>query len=238
MYIALGTDCCVKKRMEEILHHNNHVRSELFDWVLSSPDSIIYILKNYESVDIFNKESWFLFNNDQVEHDVYFNKYTHFLSLHDVEHNDSLEVARDKLYIKYSRRLSRFIEILKSEEQLVLISNFDNDNCINVYDVENLKSKCEEIYKLISKIRKLPFEYFVFTNVKFEKSNLVNIIDVNLYPSEHVRDEDSKGWYRFYYNWELMFKMVTSYTENILKHKLMIEQKNYNREQQTPNKVL
>ena len=57
---------------------------------------------------------------------------------------------------------------------------------------------------------------------------------MNLYPSEHVRDEDSKGWYRFYYNWDLMFKMMTSYNDNILKHKLMIEQKTRNREQQVP----
>lgn len=180
VYISLGCACGVAYQLQKL-----KIRKYAFpfDWlrVNSLHDITNAIMNNFDEflkvdeTEISNKFS--IINDDFVENNsksrVMINKYG-MKFYHDFDaDNDNYE----SVYEKYQRRISRFIEIIKSSEKICFIRDEINMNKISIDQIEkffNYVKKFNEYVKLI----------VILHNPKNKKSDILkynneNVIIIN-----------------------------------------------------------
>lgn len=135
-FISIGNCCAVKHHID--IWHKNKPATNLFDWVLSSFDSIIEILQTGSS--IFDIKNWNVFGTWNNGHGKLTKRLRvqgidYFESIHDMTITDGdFSIVADR----YKRRLNRFFKLLKKTYPIVFVHFTDVGNSPSSQQVENL----------------------------------------------------------------------------------------------------
>lgn len=215
MYVSLGSDCAVKKRLEEIIYDEKQI-SHIFDWVLSDFNAVCHILERSidNETDLFNVDKLTVItktieNKYAVQHnDCY------FISLHDAPCELSEEEAKKIVCEKYNRRLKRFIDVLKDpKSDLTFIGLYDKYNPIQNGNMKIHDKDINRFFRAVNKLAPYNTHKLVIitdneTNLTQSKqfTNRIKIIDSKQFINmkDYVTD-----WYRFFLDWKKMFECVT-----------------------------
>lgn len=206
MILSLGSDCCMRTRLNEFIYKENKQISQAFDWVISDIFSIINALEYYENdINVFSNK--FLKIECKTQENMYCvsNKFINFISLHDANGNLDEEAAKLHIEQKYTRRLQRFIDVIKNNNHIAFIGVFDEENCVQKGQMNLDDNIIKKFVSCINKINPINnFKYIFITNNTSSISNNanINIIDSNKYIIDNKINND---WYRYYYDWDRIF---------------------------------
>lgn len=215
MLVSLGSDCVVKKRLEEFLFKEEKQISHLFDWVLSDFNAVCYILERIleNDFDFFNTNKLSIItktieNKYAVKHDD-----CYFISLHDASCELSENEAKKIVCEKFNRRFKRFFDYIKDpKNEITFIGLYDKYNPIQN---GNMKIHDKDILRFFNNLNKInPFnthKLIIITdndeNLNQSKvfTNKVKIIDSKKFINmkEYVQD-----WYRFFLDWKNIIKEI------------------------------
>ena len=205
MYISLGSDCVIKKRMEEYYYHEKQM-SQMFDWVLSDILAVSYILKNPEKIS----EEYFEIITKTIEgFYVIKHKLCYFISLHDAPISLTEYEAKKSVVAKYKRRLKRLIDLICTRD-LNFIVNYDRFNPIyeGKYMIET--KDVIEFFKVLNGINPLHCHTLCIITDSPEKlslnTNRIRVIDSKEFLDVETMTND---WYRFFFDWENIIKKIT-----------------------------
>mgnify|MGYP000135567336 CR=1 FL=1 len=207
MYVSLGSDCVVKKRLEEYCYGSKQV-SHMFDWVLSDLNAVCYMLKNVDKIS----EEYFEIVTKTVEgYYVVRHKLCYFVSLHDAEVASGEDVAIFDVVQKYSRRIKRLIDCIKKQDSITFIGNFDDYNPIHEGNCNLSVEDLMNFFRTINEINPLNnHSLCILTNkpngiVSLNEFQRVTIINTREYLDIN---KETKDWYRFFLDWESLFKRI------------------------------
>lgn len=214
MYVSLGSDCAVKKRLEEIIYDEKQI-SHIFDWVLSDFNAVCYILERCieNDTDLFNVDKLTVItktieNKYAVQHnDCY------FISLHDASCEHSEEEAKKIVRDKYNRRLQRFLDFIRDpKSDLTFIGLYDKYNPIQNGNMKIHDKDITRFFRALNKLAPYNTHKLVIitdneTNLSQSKqfTNRIKIIDSKQFINmkEYVTD-----WYRFFLDWRAMLDQI------------------------------
>ena len=206
MYISLGSDCCMRKRIDEFLNPNQ--ASNCFDWVITDLDSITTIIEStINDCNIFNLSNWQIKcetneNKYCIEH-----KFCNFVSLHDVNSNVNEAEAYLHVQDKYTRRLNRLIETIRNEK-ITFIGMYDKENELQTGNMMINKAQVVRFWRVINEINPLNDHNLIIIhdNNEFEmNTGRVKTLYSKKYKTEFTCNKD---WYRYYYDWAEIFKSL------------------------------
>jgi len=213
MIISLGSDCVVKKRLEEIIWNNNTQISNIFDWVLSDLNAICHILESFH----YNPSSpFFIPDKLSIITKTIENKYAvkhndcYFISLHDASCDLSYSDAKLLICDKYNRRLKRFIDLISDvQNQISFVALYDKYNPIQNGVMKIDDTIIFRFFTILSKFN--PLNTHKILLLTDDTSNLINsfkyihritIINVKQYI---ILNDFVSDWYRFFLDWNKMF---------------------------------
>jgi len=210
MIISLGSDCVVKKRLEEFVYNDKQV-SHIFDWVLSDLNAVCHILEQY-----MNFNQYFSIDKLSIITKTIENKYAikhndcYFISLHDASCDISENEAKALIVDKYNRRLQRFVDaILNPENEITFIGLYDKYNPIQNGNMKIHDNDVMRFFKIINKLCPMNTHKLILytdddNNLKesIKYKNRIQILNSKKYINmkDYVSD-----WYRFFLNWNDMF---------------------------------
>jgi hypothetical protein len=193
VYISIGYACNVKHQIDK---HKHKIETLFFDWLITSINSVIEILK----CDDINQILYF----DNIIRDpckpfnsnnscVIIKSLNGCLSIHDIPleftDKDILEFID-----KYKRRFNRIIEYIKSNEKIYFIS----DGIIN----DNLR---QEFINTILRINpNCNFTLIIIDNNKLNNASILKY-DHCLHIKLNIDPPTEPDWTTSYLNWEKIF---------------------------------
>tara|TARA_B100001996_G_scaffold381171_1_gene370063 strand:- start:862 stop:1509 length:648 start_codon:yes stop_codon:yes gene_type:complete len=212
LIVSVGSDCATKKRVEEH-HYKKSTVSHMFDWVLSDFDSVSQIFENsIINFDTFSSENFQIMTKTQENKYAISHKFLNFVSLHDasieLSENDAIKVVSDK----YKRRLKRFIELIKNNDEIFFIGTFDNYNPIQYGNMEITNKSIERFFRMIHTFNPLNNHKLIIISNNTSNISITNprllVINSNDYITMKSFEID---WYRFFLDWDEIFKRVYSF---------------------------
>ena len=206
MFVSLGSDCVVKKRLEEYCYGTKQV-SHMFDWVLSDLNAVCYMLKNIDKI----VESQFEIVTKTVEgYYVIRHKLCYFVSLHDAEVTLGEDVAICEVVQKYSRRIDRLIDCIKND-RITFIGIFDSYNPIHEGNRSLQVEDVLNFFRTINDINPLNDHSLCLLTDTPNGINILNdykrvtIVDIKEYLDIN---KETKDWYRFFLDWNGLFRRI------------------------------
>ena len=113
MIISLGFACKVRSAIQS--HYmKNSMETNMFDWLFSNFDSILYFLGNIDKPLI--EEDFYNTNQKCLEHRMVNHCRVRFDRLHDVIFDNAYATEIVKLLDKYNRRLKRLKDTILSDK--------------------------------------------------------------------------------------------------------------------------
>ena len=123
MIISLGNSCKVRAAIERYFRVNS-LETNMFDWVLSNFDSVLYFLNNIDKPLV--KNDFYDTNIECANHRRVFHVKIRFDTLHDVVFKNPYETEINNLIDKYNRRLIRLKNIILNSEKKHFIHLVDS----------------------------------------------------------------------------------------------------------------
>ncbi len=174
-FISIGPACSVKYNVDKYRCKNETL---FFDWLMTSMNTVINILKCNNIKDILNFENIVIDNNptviNQTNQKLTLKSLDFCVSLHDIPliytDNDIFNFID-----KYSRRYNRLIECIKSKEKICFIRNgFANNNEIDKFieTIKSINSNCDFTLVIIHNDKKNNTEILKQKNLLFIKLNI------------------------------------------------------------------
>lgn len=211
MYISLGSDCCIKKRMEEFILKEKEI-SHMFDWVLSDFKAVIKVLKSDTS--IMNEENFSILTKTIDEKYAIQNKNCYFISLHDAPITVSEEEGIRMVSEKYKRRMERFIEYIKCpDNEITFVGIYDDHNPIQNGNMTITDEDIHEFFEQLHRIcplhnHKLTLVLKDISKLKecMKYKNKVTIIDSEKFINMDIYTRD---WYRFFLDWNAISGLIS-----------------------------
>ena len=168
--ISLGRACVTKIQIEKY-NNNNEIRNKetnIFDFIISSFNSVLEIL-NTNNIDI-------IFNKDNIKYniknDIELKFPNYFISIHDIPENYT-ENDIDEFINKYKRRYHRMIDIIKNNDIIHFIRFEDND--------EISLTNYLEFEKIIYTINPNCKFFFINLVINLSLQDNINLIHKNFY---------------------------------------------------------
>jgi hypothetical protein len=214
MYVSLGSDCAVKKRLDELFYHEKQV-SQIFDWVLSDFNAVCYILERCveHEPDIFNVDKLTVITKTIEDKYAVQHNDCYFISLHDASCDLSEDDAKKLVSDMYNRRLKRFLEYIRDpKNDLVFVGLYDKYNPIQNGNMKIHDKDVTRFFKAVNKLCPYNTHKLVIitdndSHLSFSKSftNRISVIDSRQFINmkDYVSD-----WYRFFLDWKAMFEQV------------------------------
>jgi len=122
MIISLGFACKVRSAIQSHTMKNS-METNMFDWLFSNFDSILYFLGNIDKA--LTEEDFFDTNQKCFEHRMVNHCSIRFDTLHDVIFDNAYETEIIKLLDKYNRRLKRLKDTILSAKTIDFIHLVD-----------------------------------------------------------------------------------------------------------------
>ena len=204
MYVSLGSDCVIKKRLEEYCIGPNQI-SHIFDWVLSDLTAVCFMLKNPDTI---SEDKFDIITRTNEGFYVIKHKECYFVSLHDAPVTLSEYDAKMLVVDKYKRRLKRMTDLIqKCTIEFITI----NDRFNPIYDGKK-SIDTDDICKFFGVINEInPFNEHQITVITDSPENIEIISSrVKVIDSKEFLDLETMttDWYRFFLNWEEIFTQI------------------------------
>ena len=204
MYISIGSDCVIKKRLEEFYYGTKQV-SHMFDWVLSDMNAVSYLLRNSECI---KDENFEIITKTVEGYYVVKHKYCYFVSLHDADVRWGEDSAIYEVVQKYSRRINRLKECIKNDI-ITFIGIYDDYNPIHEGNMKPSVEDVMDFFRTLNDINPLNSHSLVLlTNNTNELKDLNDSHRVHIVNTDDYLDtqKETKDWYRFFLDWKGIFK--------------------------------
>lgn len=210
MIVSIGSDCVVKKRLEEFVYDDKQI-SNIFDWVLSDLNAVCHIIEQY-----INFNQFFTVEKLSIITKTIENKYAvkhndcYFISLHDASCELSEIEAKNLIVEKYNRRLQRFVDVIKDpNNEITFLGLYDKYNPIQNGNMKIHDNDIMRFFKIINKLCPMnTHKLIIFTDddtcLSDSKRFKNRITIVNSKKFINMKDYVS-DWYRFFLNWNDMF---------------------------------
>lgn len=197
-----GPACAIATIIKKKFYNDNY-KTNIFDYLEISFDSIIEILEIKNNIDFDRKikENYEIILNKTGKNSVYFKNFNKIISHHDLITNHT-EVDFEDFINKYKRRYDRLFNTINEENKIFFIR----------FGIEE-KDKIEKFINEVNKINKELIVYFI--NVYYDdKCNCLYEID-NYYPINFFNYIDYNKKYNddpFYktleFNWDYIFDII------------------------------
>lgn len=193
-YISIGSGCSVKYNINK--YRCNNTETLFFDWLMTSMESVINILRCDNITDILYFENITTDINNPTHFDnqrIVIKSLDFCVSIHDIPinytDNDIFEFIN-----KYTRRFNRIIEYIKSNEKICFI---------RLGYVNN-----DEAEKFIETIKKINSDCdFTLVVIHNDKNNNIEILKQKnlLYIKLNVDEPIKFEWTLQFLNWDDIF---------------------------------
>jgi hypothetical protein len=225
MLISLGGSCKVREAIQRNLNQNS-LETNMFDWVISNFDSVLYFLRNIDTPIVEN--DFYDTGNTCLHHKIIFHKTLRFDSIHDIDSNHIYENELPFFLEKYNRRLNRLKDNILNNKKINfihLVDIFDNFRVPNQQIYIPSTYQIQEFHNYVKKINPdcicnlhilIPPVYCKFYN----KSFTFNITEINkLYLIDktyiHYLEQDENKNPSFdqclHWSWEKVFQFIENY---------------------------
>ena len=214
LIVSVGSDCATKKRLEEH-HYKTSTISHLFDWILSDFDSVSQIFENsIINFDTFSSNNFQVMTKTQDTHYAISHKFLNFISLHDASTELTETNALKLVSEKYKRRLERFISLIKTNEQIYFIGTFDKYNPIQQGKMEITDKSIERFFRMIHTISPLNNHKLIILTNNLSQITISNTRLLIINTDDYISmDSFEIDWYRFFLDWDNMFKRIYSFAD-------------------------